>query len=149
MRPAWERFPKIEWQRIARETLVLDRIKLRLSVSRELHYSTRDVTHFPCYELRGQETNVWCVGASVQMILDFYRYEYTQTRLGGGYWAEVPALGGCFTQGDSLEAVSANIHEAIECHLFSLLREGVPFPVEKRVRKSFVFPVMVRAPRPA
>ena len=49
--------------------------------SRELHYSKRNSDHVPCYELRGQETNVWCVGASVQMVLDFYRYEYTQVRL--------------------------------------------------------------------
>lgn len=49
--------------------------------SRELHYSKRNTDHVPCYELRGQETNVWCVGASVQMVLDFYRYEYTQVRL--------------------------------------------------------------------
>ncbi|MBE0591804.1 MAG: C39 family peptidase [Gemmatimonadales bacterium] len=35
----------------------------------------------PCYELRGQLTGVWCVAASVQMILDFYRYNYDQARI--------------------------------------------------------------------
>jgi hypothetical protein len=54
---------------------------IALTESRELHYSKRNTDHVPCYELRGQETNVWCVGASVQMLLDFYRYEYTQVRL--------------------------------------------------------------------
>lgn len=54
---------------------------LSLYTSRELHYSSRNDDHFTCYEVRGQETNVWCVGASVQMMLDFYRYEYTQVRL--------------------------------------------------------------------
>lgn len=49
--------------------------------ARDLHYSSRSADHQTCFELRGQETNVWCVGASVQMVLDFYRYEYTQTRL--------------------------------------------------------------------
>ena len=49
--------------------------------SRELHYSGNNADHHPCYELRGQQTNVWCVAASVQMILDFYRYNYLQTRL--------------------------------------------------------------------
>ncbi len=48
---------------------------------RELAYSPRTGDHAICYELRGQETNVWCVGASTQMLLDFYRYEYTQSRL--------------------------------------------------------------------
>jgi hypothetical protein len=49
--------------------------------TRELHYSPEDVDHHPCYELRGQLTSVWCVPASVQMILDFYRYNYLQTRI--------------------------------------------------------------------
>lgn len=41
----------------------------------------------------------------------------------GGYWAEVPALPGCFTQGDSLEEVTMRVREAMECHLASLLRK--------------------------
>ena len=32
----------------------------------------------------------------------------------GGYWAEVPALPGCATQGDSFEELLANLYEAIE-----------------------------------
>ena len=48
--------------------------------ARELHYSRNNADHHPCYELRGQQTNVWCVAASVQMVLDFYRYNYLQTR---------------------------------------------------------------------
>lgn len=47
-------------------------------LSRELHYAQGQSGHFPCYELHGQKTSVWCVAASVQMILDFYRYNYTQ-----------------------------------------------------------------------
>lgn len=31
----------------------------------------------------------------------------------GGFWAEVPALPGCFTQGESLEELEANLQEAI------------------------------------
>lgn len=30
-----------------------------------------------------------------------------------GYWAEVPALKGCFTQGETVEEVRENIKEAI------------------------------------
>jgi predicted RNase H-like HicB family nuclease len=33
---------------------------------------------------------------------------------GGGYWAEVPALSGCASQGDTWDELMANIHEAIE-----------------------------------
>lgn len=65
----------------------------------------------------------------------------------GGYWAEVPALPGCFTQADSLEEVTAKVRDALECHLSSLVRDGLPFPVEKRARKGFAFPITVRAPR--
>ena len=32
----------------------------------------------------------------------------------GGFWAEVPALPGCFTQGETADEVRANIREAIE-----------------------------------
>jgi len=54
---------------------------LSLYDSWELHYSTDAATHTPCYQLHGQETNVWCVAASVQMVLEFYRYQYTQSRI--------------------------------------------------------------------
>jgi hypothetical protein len=54
---------------------------IRLNDTREIHYSSRDTDHHPCYELRGQQTNVWCVGASVEMVLNFYRYSYDQIRL--------------------------------------------------------------------
>ena len=57
----------------------IDRIDLWLNDTRELHYSTNNADHHPCYELRGQQTSVWCVAASVQMVLDFYRYNYLQT----------------------------------------------------------------------
>lgn len=32
----------------------------------------------------------------------------------GGYWAEVPALPGCVSQGESLDEVRQNIREAVE-----------------------------------
>lgn len=32
----------------------------------------------------------------------------------GGYWAEVPALPGCITEGDTIEEVVANLQDAIE-----------------------------------
>lgn len=31
----------------------------------------------------------------------------------GGYWAEVPALPGCVTEGDTIEEVMANLQDAI------------------------------------
>lgn len=35
----------------------------------------------------------------------------------GGYWAEVPALPGCVSQGETMEELLENIHEAIELML--------------------------------
>ncbi|MEH2079087.1 MAG: type II toxin-antitoxin system HicB family antitoxin [Nostoc sp.] len=32
----------------------------------------------------------------------------------GGFWAEVPALPGCITEGDTIEEVIANLKDAIE-----------------------------------
>lgn len=46
----------------------------------------------------------------------------------GGYWAEVPALPGCYTQGETLAQVRKRIREAITCHL------DVPLP--KQISKS-------------
>lgn len=35
----------------------------------------------------------------------------------GGFWAEVPAIEGCATQGETIEELLANLHEAIEACL--------------------------------
>lgn len=35
----------------------------------------------------------------------------------GGFWAEVPAIPGCHTQGDSWDELLRNIYEAIEARL--------------------------------
>jgi predicted RNase H-like HicB family nuclease len=35
----------------------------------------------------------------------------------GGFWAEVPALPGCATQGDTMDELMTNLHEAIEGYL--------------------------------
>ncbi len=42
----------------------------------------------------------------------------------GGYWAEVPALEGCFSQGETVEESIINIKEAIESHIMVLGEEG-------------------------
>ena len=43
----------------------------------------------------------------------------------GGYWAEVPAIPGCATQGDSIEELLANLHEAVEACLSVDIDEDV------------------------
>jgi antitoxin HicB len=65
----------------------------------------------------------------------------------GGFWAEVPALPGCFTQGETVEEVMAMAQEAIELYLTALIHRGERFPVEKRTKRAFEFPVSILAPR--
>ncbi len=46
----------------------------------------------------------------------------------GGFWAEVPALPGCFTQGETRAELKANLREAVEGCL--LAGSGLP-PAEE------------------
>ncbi len=48
----------------------------------------------------------------------------------GGWHGLVPLLSGVHTQGDTLEEVKANLHEAIICHLQGLQRDNEPIPQE-------------------
>ena len=41
----------------------------------------------------------------------------------GGYWAEVPAIPGCVTQGESFEELLGNLYEAVEGCLSVDLRD--------------------------
>jgi len=43
----------------------------------------------------------------------------------GGYWAEVPAIPGCATQGDTFEELLKNLYDAIEaCLSVEIPRSG-------------------------
>lgn len=46
----------------------------------------------------------------------------------GGYSVTVPALEGCFSQGETWEKAIENAKEAIECHIESLKKDGEPVP---------------------
>lgn len=48
----------------------------------------------------------------------------------GGYWAEIPALPGCFTQGETIEDTLKNAEEATELHVEGLKEEGQEVPAE-------------------
>ena len=41
----------------------------------------------------------------------------------GGFWAEVPAIPGCMTQGETIDSLLANVHEAVEGCLSVDVRE--------------------------
>jgi len=46
----------------------------------------------------------------------------------GGYWVEVPALPGCFSQGETIEEALQNVQEAIALHVEGLAEDGQPAP---------------------
>ena len=49
----------------------------------------------------------------------------------GGFWAEVPAIPGCATQGDSMEELMASLREAIEGCLSVEVAPPAPGGVER------------------
>ena len=63
----------------------------------------------------------------------------------GGFSVAVPALPGCFTQGDTEEEAIANAREAIRCHVEALRLDGQPVP-ERDVTPRIV---SIEVPDPA
>jgi len=55
----------------------------------------------------------------------------------GGYWAEVPAIPGCATQGDTLDELMKNLQEAVEGCLSVEVEES------KRTNKDRVLEIVV------
>ena len=51
----------------------------------------------------------------------------------GGFWVEVPALPGCFTQGETIDEVVRNVREAIEAHLIALREDGDVAPDDSEI----------------
>lgn len=50
----------------------------------------------------------------------------------GGYWAEVPAIPGCVTQGENFEELLANLYDAVEGCL-SVDVEDIPVQGNDRI----------------
>jgi len=67
----------------------------------------------------------------------------------GGFWAEVPALPGCFTQGETLDEVRVMAKEAIEGFLEMLVTRGKEIPVEEHEDIVGTLEIQVKAPLPA
>jgi predicted RNase H-like HicB family nuclease len=56
----------------------------------------------------------------------------------GGYSVEVPALTGCYTQGETREEVIAMAKEAIELYLESCKAHNEPIPEESGVESLVI-----------
>ncbi|MGD0080446.1 MAG: type II toxin-antitoxin system HicB family antitoxin [Methanoregula sp.] len=48
----------------------------------------------------------------------------------GGFWSEVPALPGCFSQGETIEETIVNTKEAAELIISCLMEDNREIPVE-------------------
>ena len=46
----------------------------------------------------------------------------------GGFWSEVPALPGCYSQGETIDETLKSTKEAIETHLLALKEDQVTAP---------------------
>jgi predicted RNase H-like HicB family nuclease len=51
----------------------------------------------------------------------------------GGYWVEVPALCGCYSQGETVEEALENAREAIAAYIEVLQEEGSQPPRDEDV----------------
>jgi len=49
----------------------------------------------------------------------------------GGFWSEVPALPGCYSQGETIDETLENTKEAIGAHLLALKEDQVKAPIEE------------------
>src|SRR5947209_7631240 len=66
-----------------------------------------------------------------------------------GYWVEVPALPGCFTQGETVEECMERAREAIQCYIEGLIQDGQPVPEEPQRDGAVIGQVKVNLPVPA
>ncbi|OHB75382.1 MAG: hypothetical protein A2Z34_06970 [Planctomycetes bacterium RBG_16_59_8] len=51
----------------------------------------------------------------------------------GGYWAEVPSLPGCFSQGETIEETLTNTKDAVISHIDALRERGNAVPQNDRL----------------
>ena len=49
----------------------------------------------------------------------------------GGFWSEVPALSGCYSQGETIDETLQNTKVTVEAHLQALKEDLVAAPVEE------------------
>jgi predicted RNase H-like HicB family nuclease len=71
-------------------------------------------------------------------------YSYTahiETAPEGGYWSQVPALEGCYSQGETIEETIQNTKEAIELCLEQYSKDGKEVPQESEFSLNVRIPI--------
>ncbi|MDO8671698.1 MAG: type II toxin-antitoxin system HicB family antitoxin [Dehalococcoidia bacterium] len=59
----------------------------------------------------------------------------------GRYWVSVPALPGCYSQGDTVDGAIDNVREAITLCIEDLVAHGEPIPEESEHPKAVIIDV--------
>ena len=49
----------------------------------------------------------------------------------GGFWSEVPALPGCYSQGETIDETLRNTRDAIVVHLMVMKEDKMAAPIEE------------------
>ncbi len=76
--------------------------------------------------------------------MEIYSYTVTiEPVREGGYWSRVPALPGCFSQGETIEETIQNTKEAIELYIEGLTKNGEDIPEESGESISVRVPVSI------
>lgn len=57
----------------------------------------------------------------------------------GGYWVEVPALPGCYTQGDTIEEAIKMAEDVITLYVEDLIESGEPIPEDDSIDEPALF----------
>jgi predicted RNase H-like HicB family nuclease len=96
-------------------------------------------------QLKGREQR----RSMVMKTFKYTIYIHPEEEGGKAYWVEVPALPGCFSQGDNVEECMANAREAIEGYLESLAKLGEPIPEEPEPENAVISKVQVNLRVPA
>jgi hypothetical protein len=97
----------------------------------EIKYSKCEQSH-RCFERRHQINSFWCVPASVEMLLAFYRYEYAQRDVASALGQQTSELGAIFLgPGNEFRVVEA----------ISSLTRGALYP---RMYSRVFWPVIMR-----
>ena len=53
----------------------------------------------------------------------------------GGYWAEVPSIPGCVTEGDTIAELAANLQEAVDGCLY-VMAENIKAILEQNLQET-------------
>lgn len=67
-----------------------------------------------------------------------FRVVISRTEEDDGYMADIPSLNRCFAFGDTVEEAMANLHEALEGILETMIEHGWPIPDDSKIMEMTI-----------